>query len=1122
MPLDVQPVPIPFLSGIDTKSDPKNGQLGTVVELENAVLTKRGGFGKRYGYTRLPTAIEASAGAITAARAISVFNDELVLYTGSTAYTYLSATGTWSNRGTISACVVGQKQVVRNSYTQSNPDVAYAGGIYVTVWEDSRGGGFRYAAHDATTGATIKDDTLITPSSGVGGTQPRVIAFQGQIAIFYLDETNKNILYRRINPSAPTTLGAEVNPIATLKASPGGRYDVAVIGARLWILWNDDGGGTKLNYLDSAWAIGTAVTPLNASPNAVALWGDGSLNIWCAGANATDMYGSIVNYATGTVVALSALETISGITRISGYTSGTTGHFYYEVPDASVASDCRIRTNTLTTASVVGTAGSFLRSVGLWSRFFTYGGVQYVGVVHESTLQSTILVVDTSGNVVARVRPTLTGGLRSKATCSSVVAGPTAGVFAMSNTTKGELLVDTTASPPKLYAAVGIGRTDLDFVSSRNFASVTQGRNLITAGGVVQSYDGVGYTEHGFHFYPEDVVVTNPAATFALAITNGTAGTPEITDATLPAASGIKSGQYWTINAKSGTGYYVWYNVSGRGGDPAVVGRTAIPVAVNDTDTATQVATATRAAFTSVASANFIISGATVHCIATDVLNGDVTNAANATRPDGLETGRIAAGTYQYAVVYSWVDALGQIHRSAPSIAVSFGVVGADQRVVVKIPTLRVTSKSGSRQVARIDVYRTLNNGTLFYRASPVPSPILNSQTVDYVYFVDTLHDNEANFVHLVGNEILYTTGLELEHTAPPSASLIANYRTRVFLSGLEDPHQIAYSKATVPGEAVGFNDQLLINVDPLGGAITALGVLDDKLIIFKESAIYAMAGDGPTPSGNDNDYGVPQRVTADAGCQNPQSIVTTPAGLMFQSGKGIYLLDRSMQVSYLGAPVEDFNNITITSAALIPNTNQVRFVTASGRALVFDYQFGQWSTFTGIAAVDCDVWRGSFVYVRSTGDVMQEDTSLFTDDGGFYKMKLTTSWIAMAGLQGYQRVKRAILVGDYKGPHILKVKVGTDFNPEYLQTAAFNAGALIGSSTFGSSSPFGAESVFGGVFTLEQFEVHIANQKCQSIRFSVEDSQSSAYNEGYRISGLTLLVGMKRGFNKIPATRRA
>ena len=47
--------------------------------------------------------------------------------------------------------------------------------------------------------------------------------------------------------------------------------------------------------------------------------------------------------------------------------------------------------------------------------------------------------------------------------------------------------------------------------------------------------------------------------------------------------------------------------------------------------------------------------------------------------------------------------------------------------------------------------------------------------------------------------------------------------------------------------------------------------------------------------------------------------------GVFFKSAKGIYLLDRSFQVHYIGADVEAYNALTIVGAAVVPDTNSVR-----------------------------------------------------------------------------------------------------------------------------------------------------------------------------------------------------
>ena len=103
---------------------------------------------------------------------------------------------------------------------------------------------------------------------------------------------------------------------------------------------------------------------------------------------------------------------------------------------------------------------------------------------------------------------------------------------------------------------------------------------------------------------------------------------------------------------------------------------------------------------------------------------------------------------------------------------------------------------------------------------------------------------------------------------------------------------------------------------------------MDEKLVIFKESAIFYLSGDGPNNLGQQDTFIKPELVSSDIGCININSVVLTPDGLMFKSKKGIYLLSRSMQLAYIGANVEAFNDLKVSSAIVVPEENQVRFTT--------------------------------------------------------------------------------------------------------------------------------------------------------------------------------------------------
>lgn len=492
-------------------------------------------------------------------------------------------------------------------------------------------------------------------------------------------------------------------------------------------------------------------------------------------------------------------------------------------------------------------------------------------------------------------------------------------------------------------------------------------------------------------------------------------------------------------------------------------------------------------------------------------------NVSSATATTG---GLMLAGTYSYKVCYEWTDNLGQIHRSAPSAALQQIVPAgtATNTVTLTIPTLRITQKKDERAPVRLVVYRTQSLGTLYYRVSSITAPLYNDVTVDTLSFVDTLAD-----ASIVSNDLLYTTGGVIENIAPPACSLIATFKNRVFLSGLPDPLAYWYSKKRIEGTPVEFSDFFTGRVDSFGGDITAIYPMDSNVIIFKRQAVFALAGDGPNDTGQQNDYGDPQLITSDAGCDNPNSIVMTPDGLMFKSTKGIYRINRALNVEYIGDKVEDFNSKTIAGSALVPDTNQVRFVTEEDPTLMYDYYFQQWGTFTNQSAEDCQIWDNTFLFLKANGEVWKENTS-FQDNDLPIVMKITTSWMSMAGVQGFQRAYRMIFLGEFKSYHKMQIAIGYDFNPNFSQFGIIDISDVYVISAYGDDSPYGTDGSsygYGGAYPLYQFKTHLTRQKCQSIRFRFMDDQNHLenYGEGFNLCNIALEVGIKPTLRKFEAT---
>lgn len=409
---------------------------------------------------------------------------------------------------------------------------------------------------------------------------------------------------------------------------------------------------------------------------------------------------------------------------------------------------------------------------------------------------------------------------------------------------------------------------------------------------------------------------------------------------------------------------------------------------------------------------------------------------------------------------------------------------------VSSMPTLRLTDK----QNVSLQVYRTLDDQDNFQRVTSSLMPIINDKTVDYEYFVDGYSD-----LTLDGNDLLYTNGGVLDNIPSPATSIITLYQNRLLAVPSESPISFWYSQQVIPGDPVEFNDSLVWNVDSRGGAITALHQMDSNLILFKKNTIFYMNGSGPSPNGSNNDFTNPLLISTDSGCIDQKSLVIMPLGLMYKSLKGIYLLKRDLNVNYIGADVEAYNSSTITSSLVIDTLNQVRFTLDSGVILVYDYFVNQWYVFTNITAVDAVSFQNFFSYIKSDGSIYQEGQSLYTDNGSFIPIKAVTGWLSLSGIQGFERLYKFLVLGDYKSPHTLNVSFAYDFDSSLNQTTLIPV----------LSNP--------GVY---QYRLFPKRQKCEAMQVTLQETQNSNFGQGLNISGLALEVGMKSGLNKLPAAK--
>jgi hypothetical protein len=328
--------------------------------------------------------------------------------------------------------------------------------------------------------------------------------------------------------------------------------------------------------------------------------------------------------------------------------------------------------------------------------------------------------------------------------------------------------------------------------------------------------------------------------------------------------------------------------------------------------------------------------------------------------------------------------------------------------------------------------------------------------------------------------------------------------KRRMFGINAEDRTEIWFSKFLDPTTAPEFSGALKIQI-PRGKGV-ALAALDERLIIFTETEIYAVHGDGPLNTGQQDSFSSPILVSGDVGCLNRGSVVQGPFGVMFQAQAGIYSLSRNLQTQYIGANVEDqLGTKTITAAIHLPKATEVRFQTRAGtELLVWNYLFNAWARWDDHDFDHAVVFNDLGAYVGGAELIDLETVGTFKDQGTEYSMTLLTPWIKPAGFQGFVRIWRMMVLGEFIDEHDLRVRIGYDYKTAFETTHEVKNVDL--ESITATPWPY-------------QVGFHIEQQKVQSIRFEISDQPSGGPSdgEGFTLAKISLELGVKRGSRRLP-----
>jgi hypothetical protein len=487
--------------------------------------------------------------------------------------------------------------------------------------------------------------------------------------------------------------------------------------------------------------------------------------------------------------------------------------------------------------------------------------------------------------------------------------------------------------------------------------------------------------------------------------------------------------------------------------------------------------------------------------------------------------GSMAKQIYFYVATYEWQDNQGNIHRSSPSIPLKVDISASatnTNTVTLKVPVLSITAQTKVSNVS-IVVYRWSTAQQTYYRCTSLSAPLYNTTGTDTVTLTDTQSDAQ-----IIGSDIVYTNGGVIEDMATPAMSALTVFQSRLVGINAEDPYTLWYSKQVVEASPVEMSDLFTIYVAPqmigkeASGPCKTLSVMDDKLIIGRKGSFSYITGFGPDNTGSNNDFSPPVFINSAVGCDNQSSIAMIPDGLMFQAsaGKGIWLLGRDLSMNYIGAPVEAYNGYTVSTATVVPGTNQVRFgLQGTSLTLVYDYFMKQWASFNNPAQLSACVYNNLHTYIDTSGKVYQETIDTYLDGSSPVLLSFTTSWLSLAGLQGFERAYEMSLLGQWVSPHKLSVAIAYDYAPAPAQVAVISPDNY--GPGWGGGALWGSDGTWGGS-TLEQWRIFFDTQKIQTFQITVSEqydpSLGVAPGAGFTLSGLNIVVGLKKGWAPRPA----
>jgi hypothetical protein len=498
-----------------------------------------------------------------------------------------------------------------------------------------------------------------------------------------------------------------------------------------------------------------------------------------------------------------------------------------------------------------------------------------------------------------------------------------------------------------------------------------------------------------------------------------------------------------------------------------------------------------------------------------------------------------------YQAVVGYYDDAGLVHRSAPSATVYVGKTKAEDTTGT-VGTFYVTPIIGVARNRKyfVEIYEAWPGGVPQLAGSNHVSR--NSgfiqSTVQVAVNASPLVAIDQDIADVRASKTIYTAGNVLASDPWPNFDLVVQSGRRLFAHSISDPSTIYYSKTFEAGVAPEFSASLTVTLG--NETITAMGAIDDKVILFSAKGCWVLYGTGPDNTGANGDFFV-EKMVYPVGCTDQQSIITMEQGIAFYSSttEEFHIFSRDLQLADVGDAVKTISaGITdVVDSIVVPNDHEIRWYCTrtvgpeyvadsatnsppqpprpfienqapAGSIFVYNYKYQKWSIIedAAVRTQRAVISNNSILELADDWDVYPLDNSSWDK-----LCKWETPWIKVNQLQDFGRFYGLTFLGKYmsswSGSPVqagdLQVTVRYDYEGALGDTHVERFRANV------DLDPADGDRL--------QFRVRPKRQKCQAIKLQIEEVATTAVElweptyttgQGFVLTGVDVHYGAKGG----------